>query len=69
MVANFANFKAGYSGSLFAQGTELEAISRGNLTMSIAVQELAQFFPEFSILLRAMCTKMRRTGFGFLMIH
>jgi tripartite ATP-independent transporter DctP family solute receptor len=50
MVANFANFKAGYSGSLFAQGTELEAISRGNLTMSIAsAQELAQFFPEFSI--------------------
>src|SRR6056300_2054039 len=50
MVSDFANFKAGYSGSLFAQGTELEAISRGNLTMSIAsAQELAQFFPEFSI--------------------
>lgn len=50
MVANFANFKAGYNSSLFAQGTELEAISRGNLTMSIAsAQELAQFFPEFSI--------------------
>ena len=32
------------------RGTELEAISRGNLTMSIAsAQELAQFFPEFSI--------------------
>ena len=47
---DFADFKAGYSGSLFAQGTELEAISRGNLTMSIAsAQELAQFFPEFSI--------------------
>ena len=50
MVSDFADFKAGYSGSLFAQGTELEAISRGNLTMSIAsAQELAQFFPEFSI--------------------
>ena len=47
MVAGFADFKAGYSGSMFAQGTELEAISRGNLTMSIAsAQELAQFFPE-----------------------
>ena len=70
MVANFANFKAGYSGSLFAQGTELEAISRGNLTMSIAsAQELAQFFPSSRFLLRAMCTKMRRTRFEFLMIH
>lgn len=50
MVADFADFKAGYNGSLFAQGTELEAISRGNVTMSIAsAQELAQFFPEFSI--------------------
>ena len=50
MVGGFANFKAGYNGSLFAQGTELEAISRGNVTMSIAsAQELAQFFPEFSI--------------------
>src|SRR6056300_1225407 len=50
MVADFANFKAGYNGTMFAQGTELEAISRGNLTMSIAsAQELAQFFPEFSI--------------------
>ncbi len=50
MVAGFADYKPGYNGSLFAQGTELEAISRGNLTMSIAsAQELAQFFPEFSI--------------------
>ena len=50
MVAGFAEYKPGYNGSLFAQGTELEAISRGNLTMSIAsAQELAQFFPEFSI--------------------
>ena len=50
MVSDFAEYKAGYNGTLFAQGTELEAISRGNLTMSIAsAQELAQFFPEFSI--------------------
>jgi len=50
MVAGFADYKPGYNGSLFAQGTELEAISRGNLTMSIAsAQELAQFIPEFSI--------------------
>ncbi|MCR9236885.1 MAG: sialic acid TRAP transporter substrate-binding protein SiaP [Alphaproteobacteria bacterium] len=50
MVAEFADFQPGYNGTLFAQGTELEAISRGNLEMSIAsAQEMAQFFPEFSI--------------------
>lgn len=50
LVAEFAEYRPGYNGTLFAQGTELEAISRGNLTMSIAsAQELAQFFPEFSI--------------------
>lgn len=50
MVAEFADYQAGYNGTLFAQGTELEAISRGNLEMSIAsAQEMAQFFPEFSI--------------------
>ena len=50
MVADFADYRPGYNGTLFAQGTELEAISRGNLTMSIAsAQEMAQFFPEFSI--------------------
>jgi len=49
-VAEFADYQPGYNGTMFAQGTELEAISRGNLTMSIAsAQELAQFFPEFSI--------------------
>ena len=49
-VADFANYLPSYNGSLFAQGTELEAISRGNLEMSItSAQELAQFFPEFSI--------------------
>ena len=50
MVAGFADYNAGYNGTMFAQGTELDAISRGNLTMSItSAQELAQFFPEFSI--------------------
>ena len=50
MVSDFADYQPGYNATLFAQGTELEAISRGNLTMSIAsAQELAQFFPEFSI--------------------
>ena len=50
MVAEFADYRPGYNGTLFAQGTELEAISRGNLTMSIAsAQKMAQFFPEFSI--------------------
>ena len=50
MVAEFADYQPGYNGTLFAQGTELEAIAGGNLIMSIAsAQELAQFFPEFSI--------------------
>ena len=50
MVASFAKYQPGYNGTMFDQGTELDAISRGNLTMSIAsAQELAQFFPEFSI--------------------
>lgn len=49
-VAEFASYEPSYNGTIFAQGTELDAISRGNLEMSIAsAQELAQFFPEFSI--------------------
>lgn len=49
-VSDFASFEPSYNGTLFAQGTELEAISRGNLEMSItSAQELAQYFPEFSI--------------------
>ncbi|WP_114286716.1 TRAP transporter substrate-binding protein DctP [Candidatus Halocynthiibacter alkanivorans] len=49
-IAEFAEFKPSYNATLFAQGTELAAISRGNLEMSItSAQELAQFFPEFSI--------------------
>lgn len=50
MVAEFASYEPSYNGTIFAQGTELDAISRGNLEMSItSAQELAQFFPEFSI--------------------
>ena len=50
MVADFADYEPSYNGTIFAQGTELDAISRGNLEMSItSAQELAQFFPEFSI--------------------
>jgi tripartite ATP-independent transporter DctP family solute receptor len=49
-VAGFAEFEPHWNAALFKQGTELEAISRGNLDMSIAsAQELAEFFPEFSI--------------------
>lgn len=50
MIADFASYQPSYNGTIFAQGTELDAISRGNLEMSItSAQELAQFFPEFSI--------------------
>ena len=49
-VASFADFEPHWNSSLFKQGTELEAIARGNLEMSIAsAQELAVFIPEFSI--------------------
>ncbi len=49
-VAEFAEFEPHWNGTLFKQGTELEAIARDNLEMSIAsAQELAVFFPEFSI--------------------
>ena len=49
-VAEFAEFQPAWNSTLFAQGTELEAIARGNLEMSItSAQELAEFFPEFSV--------------------
>lgn len=49
-VAEFADYEAHWNSSLFKQGTELEAIARGNLEMALAsAQELAVFFPEFSI--------------------
>lgn len=49
-VADFATYEPHYNASLIAQNAELEAIASGDLEMSIAsAQELAQFFPEFSI--------------------
>ena len=49
-IADFATFEPYWGGSLFKQGTELEAISRGNIEMSISsAQEIANFFPEFSV--------------------
>jgi tripartite ATP-independent transporter DctP family solute receptor len=49
-VADFATYQPHYNASLIAQGSELESIASGDLEMSIAsAQELATFFPEFSI--------------------
>lgn len=49
-VADFAEFEGYWNASLMKQGTEIEAMARGNLEMSIAsAQELAVFFPEFSV--------------------
>jgi tripartite ATP-independent transporter DctP family solute receptor len=49
-VADFAEYQPNYNATLFKQGTELEAIARGNLEMSItSAQELATLIPEFSI--------------------
>ena len=67
MVSSFADYHR-YNGTMFDQGTELDAISRGNLTMSItSAQELAQFFPEFSIFATDMFIKMRSSL--YLMMH
>ncbi|TYC52567.1 C4-dicarboxylate ABC transporter [Rhodobacterales bacterium] len=49
-VSEFAIYEPHYNASLIAQGSELESIATGDLEMSIAsAQELATFFPEFSI--------------------
>jgi len=49
-VADFATYEPHYNATLFKQGTELEAIARGNLEMSItSPQELATLIPEWSI--------------------
>lgn len=49
-VAGFASFEPHWNATLFKQGTEIEAIARGNLEMSItSAQELATIFPEWSI--------------------
>ncbi len=49
-IADFATFEPHWNGTLYKQGTELEAIARGNLDMSItSAQELAEFIPAFTI--------------------
>ena len=49
-VAGFADYQPHWNATLFKQGTELAAIARGNLEMSItSPQELAQIIPEWSI--------------------
>lgn len=49
-VKDFATYQPHYNASLFKQGTELEAIARGNLEMSItSPQELATLIPGWSI--------------------
>ncbi|WP_353645185.1 TRAP transporter substrate-binding protein DctP [Mesorhizobium sp. WSM2239] len=49
-VAEFATFEPHWNGTLFGQGTELEAIAAGDLEMSItSAQELATFVPEWSV--------------------
>ena len=49
-VKDFATFEPHWGATLFKQGTELEAIARDNLEMSItSAQELATIIPEFSI--------------------
>ena len=49
-VKGFATFQPHWNATLFKQGTELEAIARGNLEMSItSAQELATIIPAWSI--------------------
>ena len=49
-VKGFATFQPHWNATLFKQGTELEAIARGNLEMSItSAQELATIIPGWSI--------------------
>ena len=49
-VSKIASFEPHWNSTLFKQGTELDAIARGNLDMALAsAQELAVFYPEFSI--------------------
>ncbi|MFQ8433788.1 TRAP transporter substrate-binding protein DctP, partial [Amaricoccus sp. W119] len=49
-IAEFATFEPHWNGTLFGQGTELEAIAAGDIEMAItAAQEIAPYFPEWSI--------------------
>ena len=49
-VNEFGKFETYWNSTLFKQGTELDALARGNLEMVLtSAQEIAQFIPEFSI--------------------
>ncbi|WP_191602708.1 sialic acid TRAP transporter substrate-binding protein SiaP [Marinomonas algicola] len=49
-IQDFTTFEPHWNAALFKQGTELEAMARGNLDMTISsAQNVAEFFPEFSI--------------------
>ncbi len=49
-ISSFATFQPHWNATLFRQGTELEAIARGNLEMSVtSPQELATLIPGWSI--------------------
>ena len=49
-IKDVATFQPHWNATLFKQGTEIEAIARGNLEMSIAsAQELAALIPAWSI--------------------
>ena len=49
-IKDFAQYEPHYNATLFKQGTELIAIQRGNLEMSItSAQELATLIPSWSI--------------------
>jgi TRAP-type C4-dicarboxylate transport system substrate-binding protein len=49
-IKDFATFEPHYSATLFKQGTEVEAMARGNLEMGMpSAQEIAALVPEWSI--------------------
>ena len=49
-VKDFATFEPHYSATLYKQGTEIEAMARGNLEMGMpSAQEIAALIPEWSI--------------------
>ena len=68
MVAGFADYQPGYNATLFAQGTELDAISRGNLTMSCVCRNWLNFFRSFQFLPPGTFIRMQHTKCGSLMI-
>jgi tripartite ATP-independent transporter DctP family solute receptor len=49
-ISAFAEFEPHWNGTLFRQGTELIAVARGNLDMTVtSAQQIAEYIPEFSI--------------------